>query len=143
MIQNGADMVKCNKNITKYAASGIIILTVSVILFLAQADMKKKNEYQGEPDVVSSMTKNDDCYLNIVANVTRVENRKKFAEKVIYMYRENTFHTVKFSTDCGEPPENLYITVYLRKSDIKNGRKLFCFYYNTVSRQIDLCPKCD
>lgn len=46
------------------------------------------------------------------------------------MYRENAFHTTKFSTDRDEMPKKLHITIYLNKSDVGRGREIFGFVYN-------------
>lgn len=122
--------------------SNIILITFAVaVLFLIYSCMygdfeRQKKENSGIPDVVSSRMLNDDCYLAVVANCNAIENRKAFAEKVIYMYQKNEFSTTKFSTDMEETPRNLYVTVYLEKSDIKKGNEIFRFCYDADTQKI-------
>ena len=54
-----------------------------------------------EPDVVSSISMNRDQYLTVVANRNRIEDKEEFAKLLVKMCRENSFHTIKFSTDRG------------------------------------------
>lgn len=124
-------MTGSNKMLTKIILITAVILTAFFIFFrLSGIRNKDMRENSGIPDVVSSRTQNEDCYLTVVANSESIEDRKEFAVKVICMYRENAFYTTRFSTDREDAPERLYITVYLNKSDVKQGKDVFSFLYD-------------
>lgn len=76
---------------------------------------------EGEPDVVSSMIMNDEQYLIVVANRNKIENEEEFTKLLIKTYEENSFHSVKFSTDLVDS-EKVYMVVYLWGDEIKESR---------------------
>lgn len=124
-------MKRSNKMLTKIILIIAVILTAFFIFArLSGTQSEDIRENSGIPDVVGSRTQNDDCYLTVVANAEGIEDREKFAEEVICMYRENSFYTTRFSTDREETPKRLYITVYLNKSDVEQGKDVFSFLYN-------------
>lgn len=143
MRQNGADMNKCKKVMTKTVLSAAVTAILLLVFSLSIEDEKNsKNDHSGIPDVVSSIIQNGDCALTVVANADAIEDKQQFAEKIIIMYRENNFSTTRFSTDIGSRPKNLYITVYLKKSDIKKGKEAFHFQYNADNCKISFCGNC-
>lgn len=124
-------MTEGNKMFIKIVFITAVILTAFFIFTrLPAIGDGKAQDNSGVPDVVSSRTQNDDCYLTVVANSESINEQKAFAERVIHMYRENAFHTTKFSTDRDEMPKKLHITIYLNKSDVRRGRESFGFVYN-------------
>lgn len=79
----------------------------------------------GIPDVVSSTTFGTDHHLTVVANSDRIEDKEEFARTVIHMCQDNSFHTIKFSTDHGYPSE-LDIDVFLGRKDIEERKEPVC-----------------
>ena len=79
---------------------------------------KYENHIPMEPDVVSSISMNQDQYLTIVANRDKIEDKEEFAELLVKMCRENSFHTIKFSTDRGYAT-GIHMQVYLCDNDIE------------------------
>lgn len=73
----------------------------------------------GIPDVVNSATSNTTHHLTVVANSDRIEDKEEFARTVIHMCQDNSFHTIKFSTDHGYPSE-LDIDVFLSIEDFES-----------------------
>ena len=73
-----------------------------------------------EPDVVSSISVDREQYLTVVANRDKIEDKEEFAELLVQMCRENSFHTIKFSTDRGYST-GLHMRVYLHEEDIEKG----------------------
>ena len=71
-----------------------------------------------EPDVVSSLSMNRDQYLTVVANRDEIDDKEEFAWKLIEMCQENSFHTIKFSTDRGYATR-IRMSVYLWKDEIE------------------------
>ena len=60
-------------------------------------------------------------YLKVVANSDRIDNKEAFARKIIQMCRENSFHTIRFSTDINGYPRGLTITVYLNRRGVEKN----------------------
>lgn len=83
-------------------------------------EKESKEEISMEPDVVSSISMNRDQYLTVVANRNRIEDKEEFAKLLVKMCRENSFHTIKFSTDRGYATE-IHMQVYLCEEDIEDA----------------------
>ena len=83
-------------------------------------EKKSEEELSMEPDVVSSISMNRDQYLTVVANRNRIEDKEEFAKLLVKMCRENSFHTIKFSTDRGYATE-IHMQVYLCEEDIEDA----------------------
>ena len=83
-------------------------------------EKESKEEISMEPDVVSSISMNRDQYLTVVANRDRIEDKEEFAKLLVKMCRENSFHTIKFSTDRGYATE-IHMQVYLCEEDIEDA----------------------
>ena len=75
----------------------------------------------GIPDAVSSMSSDNWQYLKVVANSDRIEDKEAFAREVVQMCRENSFHTIRFSTDINGYPRGLTITVYLNRRGVEKN----------------------
>ncbi|MDY4202150.1 MAG: hypothetical protein SOY12_03745 [Schaedlerella sp.] len=73
---------------------------------------------QEEPDVVSSISMNRNQYLTVAANRDEIENKEELAKLLIQMCKENSFHTIKFSTDRGYAT-SLHMRVYLWRDKIE------------------------
>lgn len=78
------------------------------------------NHIEGEPDVISSMKVNLDERLIVVANRDTIEDKEEFAELLIQKCKDNSFQSIKFSTDHGYAT-SLVLKVYLWRDQI-NGR---------------------
>lgn len=100
----------------------LLILGVAGIFHYCMDDSEEWEEsHSGIPDAVSSMSGNNRQYLKVVANSDRIDDKEAFARKVIQMCRENSFHTIRFSTDINGYPSGLCITVYLNRKDLEKG----------------------
>lgn len=88
----------------------------------------EERRVEGEPDVISSMIVNNEQYLTVVANRNEIENEEEFKKLLIKMYEENSFHSVKFSTDISDP-EKVYMKVYRWRGDIKKEELLLRIKY--------------
>ena len=86
-----------------------VVLVVAVMIGIGLEGEERRVE--GEPDVISSMIVNNEQYLTVVANRNEIENEEEFKKLLIRMYEENSFHSVKFSTDISDP-EKVYMKVY-------------------------------
>ena len=100
-----------------------IVLVLAVMIGIGLDGEERRVE--GEPDVISSMIVNNEQYLTVVANRNEIENEEEFKKLLIRMYEENSFHSVKFSTNISDP-EKVYMKVYtfrciLRPSAVANA----------------------
>ena len=95
----------------------VAIVLVLAVMMGSDLDWNEKR-VEGEPDVVSSMIVNNEQYLTVVANRNEIKNEEEFTKLLIKMYEENSFHSVKFSTDMVKP-EKIYMKVYLWKDEVK------------------------
>ena len=124
-------MAKSNKVKTKAVlmrvvlAAGAAVLLISLFLYL----VKRKDEWIidecGIPDAVSSISDGEKCCLTVVANSGQIRDKEAFAREVIKMCMENSFRSLRFSTDIGGWPEELEIDVYLRKKDVGEEPPVF------------------
>ena len=112
-------MEKKRKIRTKWKMVVAVVLVVAVMIGIGLEGEERRVE--GEPDVISSMIVNNEQYLTVVANRNKIENEEEFTKLLIRMYEENSFHSVKFSTDMVEP-EKIYMKVYLWKDEVKKNQ---------------------
>ena len=112
-------MEKKRKIRTKWKMVVAVVLVVAVMIGIGLEGEERRVE--GEPDVINSMIVNNEQYLTVVANRNKIENEEEFTKLLIKMYEENSFHSVKFSTDMVEP-EKIYMKVYLWKDEVKKNQ---------------------
>ena len=124
-------MEKKRKIRTKWKMVVAVVLVVAVMIGIGLEGEERRVE--GEPDVISSMIVNNEQYLTIVANRNKIENEEEFKKLLIRMYEENSFHSVKFSTDISDP-EKVYMKVYLFRETIKEKETdpILEFKYNRL-----------
>ena len=134
-------MAKSNKVKTKAVlmrvvlAAGAAVLLISLFLYL----VKRKDEWIidecGIPDAVSSISDGEKCCLTVVANSGQIRDKEAFAREVVRMCTENSFRSLRFSTDIGGWPAVLEIDVYLQKKDV--GEKPPAFRIRAESERIE------
>lgn len=119
-------MEKKRKIRTKWKMVVAVVLVVAVMIGIGLEG--KERRVEGEPDVISSMIVNNEQYLTVVANRNKIENEEEFKKLLIRMYEENSFHSVKFSTDLVDP-ERVYMKIYRWKEDIRKEEPLLRIHY--------------
>ena len=112
-------MEKKRKIRTKWKMVVAVVLVVALMIGIGLEGEERRVE--GEPDVISSMIVNNEQYLTVVANRNKIENEEEFTKLLIKMYEENSFHSVKFSTDMVDT-EKVYMKVYFWRDEIKKSR---------------------
>ena len=124
-------MEKKRKIRTKWKMVVAVVLVVAVMIGIGLEGEERRVE--GEPDVISSMIVNNEQYLTVVANRNKIENEEEFKKMLIRMYEENSFHSVKFSTDISDP-EKVYMKVYPFRETImeKETDPILEFKYNRL-----------
>ena len=101
----------------------IAVISGTAILIIAAGSIYGKFESshkEGEPDVVGTFSVNRDENITVVANREDIEDREAFARKLLQMYKDDSFHSTKFSTD------------YLWKEDIEDGESVMTAEYRPV-----------
>lgn len=117
----------------------ILCVMVALIIMIGHCiRLNFKKGVQGIPDVVGSISMNRNQYLTVVANRDEIEDKEEFAWKLIEMCQENSFHTIKFSTDRGYAT-NIHMQVYLWESDIEGADAIMNIDYV----QSEYCEKYD
>ena len=120
-------MAKSNKVKTKAVltravlTAGAAVLLISLFLYLAKRKGERIIDECGIPDAVSSISDGEKCCLTVVANSGQIPDEEAFAREVIRMCMENSFRSLRFSTDIGGWPEELEIDVYLQKEGCGRG----------------------
>ena len=119
-------MVKSNKVKTRAVlTAGVTALLFVLALYLIGRGRGWSVEDCGIPDAVSSISDGEKCCLTVVANSGEIPDEEAFARKVIRMCTENSFRSLRFSTDIGGWPEEMEIDVYLRKKDVGEEPPVF------------------
>ena len=112
----------------------IVIISVAAILMVAAGSIYRKtssDRKQGDPDVVGSFAMNRDENLTVVANRDEITDREAFAKQLLQMCRDNSFYSIKFSTDQGYAT-SLDMNVYSWKEDIENGEPVMRVEYKPI-----------
>lgn len=113
-------MMEMKRKIRKKWKMVVAVVLVVAVMVGSDLDWNEKR-VEGEPDVVSSMIVNNEQYLTVVANRNEIENEEEFTKLLVKMYEENSFHSVKFSTDMVDT-EKVYMKVYFWRDEIKKSR---------------------
>lgn len=128
------------------------LLAVGILLILGMAGLIRcgmpvleewKESHSGIPDAVSSMSSNNWQYIKVVANSDRIDDKETFAREVVQMCRENSFHSIRFSTDINGYPTGVDITVYLNRKDLEKGESVCEIEFRTEEYMEDCDIKND
>lgn len=109
-----------------YLASAVLL----AVFLMACNSLNRKSHSPGEPDIISSMKMNRDENLVIVANRDEIEDKVEFARLLVTMCQENSFQSIKFSTDVGYPT-SLDMRVYLWEDEIEDSDPVMTVQYKT------------
>jgi hypothetical protein len=114
---------------------------ISVFLIMMLATGCRQTHKEGEPDVVNSITTNYGEtyfveYMKVVANRDEIEDKAAFASKLVDMYKEDSFETVKFSRDEGYAA-SLTMAVYLWKDEIEGNDPVMVVEYSSIDNESD------
>ena len=67
----------------------------------------------------------------VIANRKNISDKEEFARQLLKMYKENSFHSIKFSTDYGYAT-SLDMTIYSWKEDIENGESIMQIEFRPI-----------
>ncbi len=108
--------------------SGVVLCVIILAFVLPFGTVKYeewKKDHSGIPDLISSSSMNRDYSLTVAANRGSIDDKEEFAREIIRMCQENSFRSVRFSTDLEGYPSSLDIDVYLREKDIDSEEPFF------------------
>lgn len=77
------------------------------------------------------MSINNDHHLKVVANSSQIEDKEGMAREIIHMCQDNSFHSIRFSTDINGYPSELHISVYLNRKEVEGGEPVFEIEFST------------
>ena len=83
---------------------------------------------EGEPDLLSSFSMNHDENLVVIANRDEIEDKDEFARLLVRMCKENSFQSIKFSTDRGYAT-SLDMSVYLWWDEVEGNDPVMTVEY--------------
>lgn len=129
---------KQKKRIIPVIIPGILLLAALLLFGVSAHFEEEKRAGFCVPDVVSSRLTGDECHLTVVANGSRTDDRRAFAERVVEMYEDNAFYTTRFSRDGGACPMKVYMDVYPEREDVGNREPQFRIIYDVENGKIDV-----
>ena len=118
-----------SKRKRKQKAGVILIAAIFLLCGVGVWYGKRQADNTGIPDAVSSRTENGECFLDVIANTDRIEDTEEFAWSVIQMCRENSFRSIRLSTDLYGYPERLEINVYLHREEVNKVKPVLRIRY--------------
>lgn len=113
---------------------GMIIVAILCLGLLAcgQTETSDENAHiPGEPDVINSIRTGNDERLTVVANRDEIEDKEEFARMLVNMCQENSFKTIKFSTDFGYATK-LNMRVYLWRDEIEENEPVMTVDFEPI-----------
>lgn len=105
-----------------------LICLLLAVAFVSGCAQKHK---EGEPDVISSMKMNQDETLTVVANRKQIEDKEDFAKLLVKKCKDNSFQSVRFSTDYGYAT-SLNLRVYLWEDEIEGQEPVMVVEYTPI-----------
>ncbi len=113
-----------------FSCALLILGIVVVIPHTTKGSVKEQEDYSEEksgiPDVVSSAVFDANYNMVVVANSDKIEGKEGFARTVVHMCQDNSFRSVKFSTDIRGYPTGLDISVILSRKDVEERKEPAC-----------------
>ena len=101
-----------------------MLLALFICCIVSGCSSKK----EGEPDLLSSFSVNRDENLVVIANRNKIEDKDEFARLLVRMCKENSFQSIKFSTDRGYAT-SLDMSVYLWWDEVEGNDPVMTVEY--------------
>lgn len=124
--------------------SVVVVVGAVVLIFWG---IKENGGWQTDhsevPDAVGSISVNNYHYLTVIANSRKIEDQEAFAQEIIHMCQDNSFHSLKFSTSVNGYPTGLDIKVYLKREDIEKEEPVCTIQFVTEESEKDYDIKND
>lgn len=98
------------------------------LYWFAVLDLGAVVKKEGEPDLLSSFSVNRDENLVVIANRDEIEDKDEFARLLVCMCKENSFKSIKFSTDRGYAT-SLDMRVYLWRDEVEGNDPIMTVEY--------------
>lgn len=104
----------------------LCILIVMMIPFGRKKYEQWQEEHSGIPDAVNSMAIGGDLCLTVIANTSEIEDKEALAREIIHKCIDNSFTSIRLSTDINGYPASVKINVYLNRKDLKKRKEPVC-----------------
>lgn len=109
----------------------MLLLTAMTVLLVACSGADENVHVPGEPDVINSIRSNNDERLVVIANRDEIEDKVEFAKLLVKMCQENSFQTIKFSTDYGYAT-SLKMRVYLWRDEVEGNEPVMTVDFEPI-----------
>lgn len=126
-------MTKRNKTMTLIKYITILAGILALFCYFIRINGRTEHGTGGLPDALNSVVSGKTCSLTVVANTNRIDDKEMFAREVIQMCRDNSFSSLRLSTDVGGWPKELDITVYYYRRDIGKRDPAMRILYKPVN----------
>lgn len=74
-----------------------------------------------KPKIISSLTVLDTSYLTILVDKFERRNPEKLEDKILQMYKDDSFENIKLQTEEKPLARKFYISVYTSKAELERG----------------------
>lgn len=101
----------------------LCILIVMMIPFGRKKYEQWQEEHSGIPDAINSMAIGGDLCLTVIANTSEIEDKEALAREIIHKCIDNSFTSIRLSTDINGYPASLKIKVHLNRKDLEKRKK--------------------
>lgn len=107
----------------------VIIILISIVFIFIVRNITMNKLDENKIDVVSSVSMDDRENIFVIADCRKINDKVEFAEEILQKYVDNSFDTIKFSTDLRKNITCLQVSVYSKKSHIKEGNSFMEIEY--------------
>lgn len=114
-----------------YGLTMIFVLCFVLLACGYTEDSDENVHIPGEPDVINSIRSGNDERITVIANRDEIEDKEEFARLLVKMCQENSFKTIKFSTDYGYATR-LNIRVYLWRDEIEGNEPVMTVDFEPI-----------
>lgn len=121
----------------KQKAAAVLLAVLFLLCGAGRWYRQWQADHTGMPDAVSSRMENRECFLDVIANADRIEDTEGFARNVIQMCRENSFRSIRLSTDLYGYPERLEINVYLHREEVNKEEPVMRIRYEPAEDPVE------
>lgn len=114
----------------------MLLLVAMTTLLVACSGADDSAHVPGDPDVINSIRSNNDERLVVIANRDEIEDKVEFAKLLVKMCQENSFQTIKFSTDQGYAT-SLKMQVYLWRDEVEGNDPIMTVEFKPIEWNIE------
>lgn len=107
----------------------MVTILICIIFTFIIGSNPRNEKCELEIDAVSSVSVDDHEKLLVVAKCNRIEDKTKFAKNILQKYIDNSFQSIRLSTDLQGGITCLQVSVYMKEKQIKEGNPIMEIEY--------------